>query len=62
MEERLAKLQKDHDRVDFVLPFLGAVIHGDANVGNAIHDRMRPPGSLLDLDSFSLGPLSGTWS
>jgi aminoglycoside phosphotransferase (APT) family kinase protein len=30
------------------------MIHGDANVGNAIHDREGRP-LLIDLDSFALG-------
>ncbi|MGP4111972.1 phosphotransferase [Streptomyces sp. 4N509B] len=52
VEERAAKLQKDYDRLDFVLPF--GAIHGDANVGNAIrqHDGRA---ILIDLDGFSLG-------
>lgn len=51
LEERAGRLQKDYDRLDFVLPF--GVIHGDANVGNAI--RGRNGGALLiDLDGFSL--------
>lgn len=52
VEERARKLQKAYDRVDFVLPF--GVIHGDANVGNAIRHRAGHA-VLIDLDSFSLG-------
>jgi aminoglycoside phosphotransferase (APT) family kinase protein len=51
VEERAAKLQKDYDRLDFVLPF--GAIHGDANVGNAIRHR-DGRAVLIDLDGFSL--------
>lgn len=51
VEERVAKFQKDYDRLDFVLPF--GAIHGDANVGNAIRHR-DGHAVLMDLDGFSL--------
>jgi hypothetical protein len=50
-QERVAKLQKEYDRLDFVLPF--GAIHGDANVGNAIRHR-DGHAILIDLDGFSL--------
>ncbi|ONK11210.1 aminoglycoside phosphotransferase family protein [Streptomyces sp. MP131-18] len=51
LEERAGRLQKDYDRLDFVLPF--GAIHGDANVGNAIRHR-DGHAILIDLDGFSL--------
>ncbi|MFI1391592.1 phosphotransferase [Streptomyces griseoaurantiacus] len=33
LEQRAAKLAKDYDRLDFVLPF--GMIHGDANIGTS---------------------------
>lgn len=51
--ERAQRLQKEYDRLDFVLPF--GMIHGDANVGNVLR---RWDGSvvLIDLDGFALAP------
>ncbi|MEU1072431.1 MULTISPECIES: aminoglycoside phosphotransferase family protein [unclassified Streptomyces] len=53
LEERAGCLQKEYDRIDFVLPF--GMIHGDANVGNVLRHR---DGSavLIDLDGFALAP------
>ncbi|KPI18698.1 aminoglycoside phosphotransferase [Actinobacteria bacterium OK074] len=53
LEDRAGKLQKEYDRLDFVLPF--GMIHGDANIGNVIRHR---DGSaiLIDLDGFALAP------
>ncbi|MFI1173282.1 phosphotransferase family protein [Streptomyces melanogenes] len=53
LEERAGCLQKEYDRLDFVLPF--GMIHGDANVGNVLRHR---DGSavLIDLDGFALAP------
>ncbi|MGW6456957.1 phosphotransferase [Streptomyces sp. NPDC055078] len=52
LEERAGKIHKEYDRLDWVLDF--GMIHGDANVGNALRDRSRRP-LLIDLDGFSLG-------
>ncbi|WP_329401751.1 aminoglycoside phosphotransferase family protein [Streptomyces melanogenes] len=53
LDERAGRLQKEYDRLDFVLPF--GMIHGDANVGNVLRHR---DGSavLIDLDGFALAP------
>ncbi|MFK8912227.1 phosphotransferase, partial [Streptomyces sp. YS-3] len=53
LDERARRLQKEYDRLDFVLPF--GMIHRDANVGNALRHR---DGSavLIDLDGFALAP------
>jgi hypothetical protein len=51
--ERLEKLKVQYSRLDFVLP--AGVIHGDASVGNVIHDRDGRP-VLIDLDGFAIGP------
>ena len=53
LEERAQRLSKEYDRLDFVLPF--GMIHGDANVGNAIRDR-NGQAILIDLDGFALAP------
>jgi Ser/Thr protein kinase RdoA (MazF antagonist) len=50
--ERAGLIQKQYDRLDWVLDF--GMIHGDANVGNALRDRIGKP-LLIDLDGFSLG-------
>jgi aminoglycoside phosphotransferase (APT) family kinase protein len=51
LEERAGRLHKDYDRLDFVLPF--GVVHGDANVGNAIRGS-DGRALLIDLDGFTL--------
>ncbi|URN13205.1 aminoglycoside phosphotransferase family protein [Streptomyces radiopugnans] len=53
LEERAGRLLKEYDRLDFVLPF--GMIHGDANVGNALRDR-DGRAILIDLDGVSLAP------
>jgi Ser/Thr protein kinase RdoA (MazF antagonist) len=53
LRERSERLQKDYDRLDFVLPF--GMIHGDANIGNALRDSSGHP-ILIDLDGFCLAP------
>lgn len=53
LEDRAAKLNKDYDRLDFVLPF--GMIHGDASIGNVIRHR-DGPAVLIDLDGFALAP------
>ncbi|MFE3016692.1 phosphotransferase [Streptomyces sp. NPDC059256] len=51
LDERANKIQKEYDRLDWVLDF--GMIHGDANVGNAIRNRSGKP-LLIDLDGVSL--------
>ncbi|MBR7673206.1 phosphotransferase [Streptomyces daliensis] len=51
LEERAEKLRKGYDALDFVLPF--GLIHGDANIGNALRDR-DGRAILIDLDGFAL--------
>lgn len=53
LEERAARVGKDYDRLDFVLPF--GMIHGDANVGNVLRHR-DGHAVLIDLDGFALAP------
>ncbi|MGP4050009.1 phosphotransferase family protein [Streptomyces sp. 2A115] len=53
LEDRAAKLNKDYDRLDFVLPF--GMIHGDASIGNVIRHR-DGHAVLIDLDGFALAP------
>jgi Ser/Thr protein kinase RdoA (MazF antagonist) len=53
LEERAGKLNKDYDRLDFVLPF--GMIHGDASIGNVLRHR-DGHAVLIDLDGFALAP------
>ncbi|MBZ6255185.1 aminoglycoside phosphotransferase family protein [Streptomyces olivaceus] len=53
LEEQAAKLAKEYDRLDFVLPF--GLIHGDANIGNVLRHR-DGRAVLMDLDGLSLAP------
>ncbi|WP_329136604.1 aminoglycoside phosphotransferase family protein [Streptomyces sp. NBC_01476] len=53
LTERTDKLEKEYNRLDFVLPF--GMIHGDANVGNVLRDRSGRA-VLIDLDGFALAP------
>lgn len=50
---RLAELQAQYAELEFSLP--RGVIHGDASVGNVLHDRDGNP-ILMDLDGFAIGP------
>jgi len=50
---RLADLQDAYANLEFVLP--PGVIHGDASIGNVLHDR-RGNLVLIDLDGFAIGP------
>ncbi len=50
---RLEDLRAEYLRLQFTLP--AGVIHGDASVGNVIHDRDGQP-VLIDLDGFAIGP------
>ncbi|MEW1776201.1 aminoglycoside phosphotransferase family protein [Streptomyces sp. NPDC086777] len=51
LDERAARLAKDYDRLDFVLPF--GMIHGDASIGNILRHR-DGHAVLIDLDGFAL--------
>lgn len=53
LRKRLGELQSEYARLSFDLP--PGVIHGDASVGNVIHDRDGNP-VMIDLDGFSVGP------
>jgi aminoglycoside phosphotransferase (APT) family kinase protein len=53
LRQRAEVLRKQYDELDFVLPF--GMIHGDANVGNALQDESGRA-VLFDLDGFALGP------
>jgi thiamine kinase-like enzyme len=53
LAERAGELEKEYDRLDFVLPF--GMIHGDANIGNILRDRAGRA-VLIDLDGFALAP------
>lgn len=53
LEQRVLRLAKEYERLDFVLPF--GLIHGDANVGNVLRHR-DGYAILIDLDGFSLAP------
>jgi aminoglycoside phosphotransferase (APT) family kinase protein len=49
----LAQAQHDYARLEFALP--QGVIHGDANIGNVLHDSQGKP-VVIDLDGFATGP------
>jgi aminoglycoside phosphotransferase (APT) family kinase protein len=49
----LADLQARYAELSFALP--QGVIHGDANVGNVLHDQQGKP-VVIDLDGFAVGP------
>lgn len=49
----LAKMRDEYSKLEFVLP--RGVIHGDANVGNVLHDYHGNP-VVIDLDGFAIGP------
>jgi aminoglycoside phosphotransferase (APT) family kinase protein len=53
LTEQLARLQDQYAALEFVLP--PGVIHGDANVGNVLHDSQGNP-VVIDLDGFAIGP------
>ncbi|MFJ9891803.1 phosphotransferase family protein [Streptomyces sp. NPDC091280] len=53
LDERAARLAKEYDRLDFVLPF--GMIHGDANIGNVLRHR-DGHAVLIDLDGLALAP------
>jgi Ser/Thr protein kinase RdoA (MazF antagonist) len=49
----LVRLREEYTRLEFALP--QGVIHGDANIGNVLHDRHGKP-VVIDLDDFAIGP------
>ncbi|MCF3960361.1 phosphotransferase enzyme family protein [Streptomyces fuscigenes] len=53
LEQRVVRLSKEYDRLDFVLPF--GMIHGDASIGNILRHR-DGHAILIDLDGFTLAP------
>ena len=53
LTEQLAILQDSYARLEFALP--QGVIHGDANIGNVLHNREGKP-VVIDLDGFAIGP------
>jgi aminoglycoside phosphotransferase (APT) family kinase protein len=53
LAETLIQMQESYGELDFVLP--QGVIHGDANVGNVLHDLVGNP-VVIDLDGFAIGP------
>ena len=53
LTETLASMRDRYSQLEFVLP--QGVIHGDANVGNVLHDYHGSP-VVIDLDGFAIGP------
>jgi aminoglycoside phosphotransferase (APT) family kinase protein len=53
LTERLAELQREYADLEFVLR--PGVIHGDAGIGNVLHDSEGRP-VVIDLDGFAIGP------
>lgn len=53
LTERLSEMQERYAGLEFVLP--QGVIHGDAGIGNVLHDRQGKP-VVIDLDGFAIGP------
>lgn len=53
LAEQLAELQDEYARLEFVLQ--PGVIHGDAGIGNVLHDYQGSP-VVIDLDGFAIGP------
>ena len=53
LTDQLAALQEKYARLEFVLP--KGVIHGDAGIGNVLHDSHGKP-VVIDLDGFAIGP------
>jgi len=49
----LADMRSRYAHLSFVLP--SGVIHGDASVGNVLHDFRGEP-VVIDLDGFAIGP------
>jgi aminoglycoside phosphotransferase (APT) family kinase protein len=53
LQRRLEELRSSYADLTFALP--QGVIHGDASVGNVIHDDEGRP-VVIDLDGFAIGP------
>jgi thiamine kinase-like enzyme len=53
LTEQLAVMKDRYADLEFVLP--QGVIHGDANIGNVLHDKEGNP-VVIDLDGFAVGP------
>ncbi|MQA05010.1 MAG: phosphotransferase [Streptosporangiales bacterium] len=53
LREWLSSLRERYDQASFELPT--GVVHGDASIGNVVHDRDGRP-VLIDLDGFAVGP------
>lgn len=53
LTDQLADLQEKYASLEFVLP--QGVIHGDAGIGNVLHDTHGKP-VVIDLDGFAIGP------
>jgi aminoglycoside phosphotransferase (APT) family kinase protein len=53
LTETLVQMRESYGELDFVLP--QGLIHGDANVGNVLHDSNGNP-VVIDLDGFAIGP------
>jgi aminoglycoside phosphotransferase (APT) family kinase protein len=50
---QLATMQEEYAALEFTLP--QGIIHGDANIGNVLHDDQGDP-VVIDLDGFAVGP------
>jgi aminoglycoside phosphotransferase (APT) family kinase protein len=53
LTDYLARMQGEYAGLEFVLQ--PGVIHGDASIGNVLHDYRGNP-VVIDLDGFSIGP------
>jgi aminoglycoside phosphotransferase (APT) family kinase protein len=53
LTEHLARMQDEYASLEFVLR--PGVIHGDASIGNVLHDSHGKP-VVIDLDGFATGP------
>jgi aminoglycoside phosphotransferase len=53
LEAKLADLRDKYAELKFALP--EGVIHGDASIGNVLHDYQGEP-VVIDLDGFAIGP------
>jgi aminoglycoside phosphotransferase (APT) family kinase protein len=53
MTAELVRLRTEYVGLEFALP--QGVIHGDANIGNVLHDYLGNP-TVIDLDDFATGP------
>lgn len=53
LTEHLGRMRDQYAGLEFVLP--QGVIHGDASIGNVLHDSAGNP-VVIDLDGFATGP------